>query len=279
MIRHMSDRIEAKIIALDLDDTLLKTDLTISDYTVGIVQKAVQRGIYVTLCSGRTDNAILPYVRRLEIAGMQGGRYIIAQNGASIIDLHERKVIYSRFVDSDVLMRAFRIANNDGFACQVYDPSTIYIPFKNKWADTDLKLSGLKEQVVPNFEEFLAEKQHAKLVISGEPADIVRLESALRTELGGTCVLFTSKPFFLEILPKDTGKGEALLWLAERLGIPQENTMAFGDAMNDESMIRLAGCAIAMKNGSEAIKELAAYTSEFTNDEDGVARFIEKHVL
>ena len=55
--------------------------------------------------------------------------------------------------------------------------------------------------------------------------------------------------------------------------------MAFGDAMNDESMIRLAGCAVAMKNGSEAIKKLAAYTSEFTNDEDGVARFIEKHVL
>ena len=279
MIRHMSDRIEAKIIALDLDDTLLKTDLTISDYTVGIVQKAVQRGIYVTLCSGRTDNAILPYVRRLEIAGTQGGRYIIAQNGASIIDLHERKVIYSRFVDSDVLVRAFRIANNNGFACQVYDPSTIYIPFKNKWADTDLKLSRLKEQVVPNFEEFLTEKQHAKMVISGEPADIARLESALRTELGGTCVLFTSKPFFLEILPKDTGKGEALLWLAERLGIPQKNTMAFGDAMNDESMIRLAGCSVAMKNGSEAIKKLAAYTSEFTNDEDGVARFIEKHVL
>ena len=279
MIRHMSDRIEAKIIALDLDDTLLKTDLTISDYTVGIVQKAVNRGIYVTLCSGRTDNAILPYVRRLEIAGTQGRRYIIAQNGASIIDLHERKVIYSRFVDSDVLVRAFRIANNNGFACQVYDPSTIYIPFKNKWADTDLKLSRLKEQVVPNFEEFLTEKQHAKMVISGEPADIARLESDLRTELGGTCVLFTSKPFFLEILPKDTGKGEALLWLAERLGILQKNTMAFGDAMNDESMIRLAGCSVAMKNGSEAIKKLAAYTSEFTNDEDGVARFIEKHVL
>ena len=117
------------------------------------------------------------------------------------------------------------------------------------------------------------------MVISGEPADIAQLESDLRTELGGTCVLFTSKPFFLEILPKDTGKGEALLWLAERLGIPQKNTMAFGDAMNDESMIRLAGCSVAMKNGSEAIKKLAAYTSEFTNDEDGVARFIEKHVL
>ncbi|MGI5173122.1 HAD family phosphatase [Treponema sp. OMZ 840] len=274
----MHNSIAAKIIALDLDDTLLKDDLTISDYTVSVLQKAVQRGIYITLCSGRTDNSILNYVRRLDIAGTQGGRYIIAQNGTSISDLHERKAIYSRMLDGDILVHVYRRALERSLACEVYDASTIYIPYTNKWTELDMKLSGLKQKIIPLFEEFLLQG-HPKTVIPGEPAELAALQAELQKEIGDRCVIFTSKPYFLEVMPKNTGKGEALLWLAEHLGIAQSETMAFGDAMNDESMIRRAGTSVAMKNGIQAIKDAATCISEYTNDEDGVARFIEKYVL
>ena len=66
-------KLPVKIMAIDLDDTLLREDLTISDYTIQTLQKATAAGIYVTLCSGRTDNAILPFVRQLEIAGLEQG--------------------------------------------------------------------------------------------------------------------------------------------------------------------------------------------------------------
>jgi Cof subfamily protein (haloacid dehalogenase superfamily) len=271
-------KIPAKIIALDLDDTLLKEDLTISDYTVEILQKAAAQGIYITLCSGRTENAILPFVRRLDIAGKEMGRFIIGQNGSSIMDLHTRLPIFERFVDPQVLITANRMASEENLYSEVYDASTIYVPEANEWTEIDVKLSGLKMEVVEHYEEFL-KKGHPKMVIPGDPAHLQEFQKKLQKALGDSCVIFISKPYFLEIMPKGAGKGEALLWLAEKLGIPQEMVMSFGDSMNDESMIRLAGQSVAMCNGLEYIRKIAKYITNKSNNQDGVADFIEKFVL
>jgi len=273
-----SSPIKPKIIALDLDDTLLKDDLSISDYTVSILQRAAEQGIFITLCSGRSDDAMLPYVRCMDIAGKQQGRYIITQNGTSILDLHTRQTIYTRIVDANVLVHVHRMAEKYNLSTQVYDSSTIYAPSDNEWVHIDLKLSGLKKQLVPDYEEFLA-KGHQKIVVPGEPDTLLKLQAELKNDIGDQCVIFTSKPYFLEILPKDSGKGEALLWLAGQLDISVEHVMSFGDGMNDESMIHLAGISIAMKNGLDYIKNIATYITEFSNEEDGVARFLDKFAL
>jgi Cof subfamily protein (haloacid dehalogenase superfamily) len=271
-------KLPVKIIALDLDDTLLKKDLTISDKNVAVLQRAAAVGIYVVICSGRTENAILPYVRRLDIAGLQAGRYIIASNGASVYDLHERHQIYSRLVDEDVLLHANEEAGKLGLYSEVYDASTIYVPQDNKWTRLDVNLSRLEMQVVPNFVEFL-KRGHPKMVIPGEPEVLQKLQVTLKKDFGARAVVFTSKPYFLEVLPANCGKGEALMWLSNRLEIPQTNTMGFGDSMNDESMIRLSKYGIGMCNGLEYIQQVAAYVTEKNNEEDGVADFIEKYVL
>lgn len=272
------NKLPVKIIALDLDDTLLKDDLTIGDFTVEAINKAAQNGIYVVLCSGRTDNAILPYVRRLNIAGSEMGRYIIAQNGASITDLHERKPIYERFVDKDVLVEAYNFAAEWDLFTEVYDASTIYVPKANKWTEIDVKLSGLKMDVVENYEEFL-KKGHPKMVIPGEPEVLLQFQEQLKQKLGNRAVVFTSKPYFLEILPANSGKGEALQWLSEYLGISKENTMSFGDSMNDESMTRYAAESVGMINGLDEIKKIAKHVTKFSNNEDGVGHFIVDNVL
>ena len=267
-----------RIIAVDLDDTLLKDDLTISDYTVSVLQKAAAAGIYVVLASGRTDNAILTYVRRLDIAGFEQGRYMIAQNGASITDLHERKTIFEQHVNPDVLIGAYKLASEEGLFPEVYDASTIYVPQPNKWTDVDLRLSGLNQGVVEDYAAFLA-KGWPKMVIPGEPAHLQVFLRKLKSTFGDGAVFFVSKPYFLEILPANCGKGEALSWLCERLGINQAETMAFGDSMNDESLMRYAHHSVAMLNGLDEIKKIAAHVTERTNEEDGVAHFIDKYVL
>lgn len=267
-----------RIIAVDLDDTLLKDDLTISDYTVSVLQRAAAAGINVVIASGRTDNAILNYVSRLDIAGFQQGRYIIAQNGASITDLHERKTIFEQHVTPEVLIGAYEMVSKEGLFPEVYDASTIYVPRQNKWTDVDLRLSGLKEGVVKDYSAFLA-KGWPKMVIPGEPAHLQTVLKELRATYKDKAVFFVSKPYFLEILPANCGKGEALNWLCQRLGIKQTETMAFGDSMNDESLIKYAHHSVAMSNGLEEIKKIAAHVTEYSNDEDGVARFIDKYVL
>jgi len=271
-------KLPVKIIALDLDDTLLRKDLTIGDKNVSVLQRAAALGIFIVICPGRTENAILPYVRRLDIAGLQAGRYVIASNGASVYDLHKRCQIYNRLVDYDVLLHANEEAKKLGLLSQVYDASTIYVPEDNKWARRDVELSKLQMQVVPDFERFI-KRGFAKMVIPGEPEILQQLQTTLKNDFGQRAVVFTSKPYFLEVLPSNCGKGEALMWLSGRLGIAQEETMGFGDSMNDESMIRLAKYGVAMSNGLDYIQKVAAYVTEKSNEEDGVGDFIDKYVL
>ncbi len=256
----------------------MREDLTISDYTIKTLQKAASAGIYLILCSGRTDNAILPFAHKLEIAGLEQGRFIIAQNGAVIYDLHLRREILFRTVEPEILLEANAIASGLGLFPEVYNPTTIFTPQDNKWTQIDVGLTGLQMEVVQDFPDLLRQG-HPKMVIPGEPEVLLRLQDELKERIGSRCVIFISKPYFLEIMPYNCGKGEALQWLCNRLAIPLEAAMSFGDSMNDESMIRLADLSVAMVNGLESIKEQARYVTEFSNNEDGLARFVEDFVL
>ncbi len=267
-----------QIVALDLDDTLLKHNLTISDYTVSVLQKVAEKGIYVMLCSGRIDDAMLPYIRQMDIAGSEYGRYMITQNGTNILDLHLRLSIYSRQLDYDIAMHVYNTLEEYDVTAHVYDSSFIFTFKHTDWGDRDAQLSGLKKELIEDYPEFL-KKGFPKIVIPGEPEVLKEVEARLKKEIGDKCVIFTSKPYFLEVLPKDSGKGEALVWIANELNIPIENVMSFGDSMNDESMMKLTGKSVAMINGLDCIKEMAVFNTEYSNDEDGVAKFLEKFVL
>ena len=105
------------------------------------------------------------------------------------------------------------------------------------------------------------------------------LEIILKTYIGDRVTIFTSKPYFLEILTPATGKGEALAIVASKLGVKREEVLAVGDSMNDESMIRWAGHGVAMRNSDERIKAMASFVTARTNDEDGVADLVERHLL
>lgn len=273
-----SGKLSVKIMAIDLDDTLLREDLSISESTIQALQRATEAGIYVSLCSGRTDNAILPFVRQLDIAGMEQGRFIIAQNGAVIYDLHLRREILYRTVEPKVLLEANEIASTYGLFPEVYNPTTVFTAQDNKWTHIDVGLTGLHMEIVPDFPSLLAQG-HPKMVIPGEPEILLRLQDELREKIGSRCVIFISKPYFLEIMPYNCGKGEALQWLCNRLAIPMEQAMAFGDSMNDESMIQRAGLSVAMANGLDTIKEQARFVTRFSNNEDGLAHFVEEFVL
>lgn len=271
-------KLDVKLIALDLDDTLLNKDAEISDRNVEILRRAAALGIYIVLCSGRAEDGILPFVRRLDIAGMEAGRYLIAINGSSIFDLHSRIQIQSKKVPGDVLLCANDEAEKMGLRTEVYGPDRIYFAEETKWTKLDCDLCNIPGEVVPNYEYFLSHG-YPKMLIPGEPEKLLVLQEKLKSELGDKAVVFTSKPFFLEVMPPDCGKGDAVKWLAGHLGIPYEKTMRFGDGMNDESMIRGEGYGVAMKNACQYIQDCATFVTEFDNNENGVGEFIKTYVL
>lgn len=272
-------KLDVKLIALDLDDTLLDNDRTISDKNVEVLKQCARKGIYVVLCSGRAEDGILPFVRRLDIAGMEEGRYIIAINGCSIFDMHKRVQIYSQNVDSSVLKYADAEAEKLGLRSEIYSPDTIYYREETKWTRLDVDLCKLKGVVVDDYDAFMESHKTPKMLIPGEPETVAELQDILKKGLGAKAEVFTSKPYFLEILPPDCGKGVAIRKLASILGISEDKTMCFGDSMNDENMIRLCGYGVAMANGLDYIKDIATFVTEKDNHNSGVGDFIEKYVL
>ncbi|GMO26093.1 MAG: Cof-type HAD-IIB family hydrolase [Termitinemataceae bacterium] len=265
-----------RLIALDLDDTLLRTDLSISWHTRRIIKKTQKAGITVVIASGRVLHALLKYVHQL---GMhKHNSFVICGNGTTIHDTKTNEIIEQITMQPKMAQAAYDLANAEGFAVQLYRGDLLYVSRDNEYADTDHNLTGLRQIIPENFREMVGNNCD-KLVIPGDPVLLRPLETLMRNVLSDEATLFTSKPYYLEVLPPQIDKGVALSKIAAKLGIERENVMAFGDSMNDEAMIKWAGFGVAMVNGNERIKNIARLVTEFSNDDDGVAATIEKYVL
>jgi len=263
-----------KILALDLDDTLLRSDLTISYRTRHAIKQAIEMGVTVVLASGRIHAATDHFARLLGLHKRPG--YLICSNGALILETHTGNIVHEAKLDKKTLMAVCDIAEAEGFALQMYDDDIIYVSRQNEYSNIDQRATGLRQVVVENFREMVGDGCY-KLIIPGVPEFIKHAETIIRTYLGQSLTLFTSQPYFLELTPKGTDKGTALAKVASILNVKQSETIAIGDSMNDEAMIRWAGIGVAMVNGDERIKSIADFVTERTNDEDGVADVIEKY--
>jgi Cof subfamily protein (haloacid dehalogenase superfamily) len=264
------------MIALDLDDTLLRSDLSISYRTRNAIKRAEAAGIVVVLASGRIPAAMERFARLLGMHKRAG--YLICNNGTIIQESNTGKTVYEVRIPVKTALIAFDLASAEGFPVQLYDDDIMYVSKPNEFADYDQKITGLRQVVVENFRDMVAEGCY-KLLIPGDPMILRPLELLLRTYIGDDATLFTSKPYFLELLPPKTDKGTALEKVAEKLGIHREAVLAIGDSMNDEAMIRWAGVGVAMLNADERIKSIAALVTERSNDDDGVADVIDHYVL
>jgi Cof subfamily protein (haloacid dehalogenase superfamily) len=265
-----------RLLALDLDDTLLRSDLTISYRTRNAIKRAEAAGVTVVLASGRIPAAMEHFARLLGMHKRPG--YLICNNGTIIQESQSGSIVHEVRIEPGVALTAFDLADAEGFPVQLYEDDIMYVSRGNEFAEYDQKLTGLRQVVVENFRAMVGGGCH-KLMIPGDPMLLAPLESLIRTYLGENITLFTSKPYFLEVLPFRTDKGTALAKVAELLGIGREEVLAIGDSMNDEAMLRWAGMGVAMANGDERIKSIAALVTARTNDDDGVVEVIEKYIL
>jgi Cof subfamily protein (haloacid dehalogenase superfamily) len=264
------------MLALDLDDTLLRSDLSISYRTRSAIKRAETSGLTVVLASGRVPAAMDRFSRLLGMHRRSG--YLICNNGTIIQESDTGNLVFEARIDPKLALVAYDLAAAEGFAVQLYEDDIMYVSKPNEYADYDQKITGLRQVVVENFRAMVTQGCY-NLLIPGDPMLLGPLESIFRTYLGGEITLFTSKPYYLEILPAHTNKGVALSKVAEKLGIGQDEVLAIGDSMNDEAMIRWAGVGVAMVNGDERIKNIAALVTDRSNDDDGVADIIERYIL
>ncbi len=264
-----------KMIVLDLDDTLLRDDHTISVRTKEALMKAQELGVKVVLASGRPTFGMRHIAKELHLS--KYGSYILSFNGGKIINCSSGEEQFSSTLSPEAVHRLYDLSVREGVYIHTYIGDEIITQDENPYTDIEATLTGLPINVVPNFVEAVTVPVVKSLMV-GPPEQLKEVEKKLQVELEEEFSVMRSKPYFLEFTEKGVTKGTSLSQLIQVCGIKQEEVIAIGDSYNDLSMIEFAGLGVAMGNAPDDIKEIANFVTD-TNMSDGVAKVVEEFVL
>lgn len=272
---------EIKLIALDLDGTLLTTDKKLTAYSKEVLAKAIAQGCEVVVASGRPISAIPK-----ELVGFPGIRYMVTANGARIVDLKEKKTLYENLLPVETSEKVLDVLAQYDDIYEIFVDGIGYTK-ADGMARLDEFFSNQAMKEYMTTTRIPVEDVKAVLHKYNRPLDKIQgifhskdEKKQAAKQLAGIQGLEVTGAFGNnhEINASGTNKGYALEKLGEIIGIDKEEMMACGDGMNDYEMLRTVGLAVAMKNGHEDVKAIAAYVTE-PNDENGVAKAIERFVL
>ena len=270
-----------RMAGLDLDGTLLRQDKSISDYSREVIRRAAEAGCVIVPVTGRPLAGVPAAVKSLP-----GVRYCITSNGAAVYDLKERKVLREVLMERETALSVLAAAEGEALIREVftggwgYHMPGDYEMLKKRFSGTPVMsyIDGSRKKT-DCLEDFVRDCSGGLENISVmcrcfEDRERVR-EKLSRVK--GINVILPWKTD-LEITDGKAEKGDALLFLAESLGILREEILAAGDSDNDLSLLKKAGLALAMGNASPHIKEAADYITE-DNEHDGAARALERFIL
>ena len=258
-------------IAFDLDDTLLRDDRTISPYTLSVLKRAAEAGIHVIPASGRTRDSMRGFVEQIGCAAC-----FISCNGAEVWS-PDMALLMQELLDVPLAKEVARFAEEHGCYAQTYAGDSFFFNQEGEWARAYAESSQLKGVHVGNLEAYIAQPT-PKILMMDSPARVAALLQEAQTAFDGRVSLTCSKPYFLEVNPLKATKGNALQWCAARLSFPLERLLAFGDSLNDLSMLLSAGRGVAVSNARADVKTRVPAVCR-SNQEDGVAHYIEEHVF
>jgi len=260
-----------KLLAVDLDGTLLDSNRQIPEENVRAIAEAVRRGVLVVPASGRISPSIRPFCDQLGLDGT-----MVCCNGAHVLcgDSELVHVGLSAEVTRIIVEYAFDANEHLNLYCR----DKLYFASDPVWGDVYLsRVRTIKPEVVSK--EQALELQPTKTILVADPARMPRHYEFFSQSLPKDQVeLVFSEPDYLEVLPAGVSKASGLQALAQHLGIARENTAAIGDFYNDLLMIEWAGTGVAMANAPEEIRRAADIVTA-SNDECGVAAFIKDYLL
>ncbi|WP_310550890.1 Cof-type HAD-IIB family hydrolase [Paenibacillus glufosinatiresistens] len=261
-----------KLIAIDIDDTLINDEKEVTPATQAALEAAVNASVVVTLATGRA------YASAQAVARQTGLNVpIITYQGALVKNLMDEKVLYERYVPQEAVHRLFEYCIEHDLHLQTYIDDKLYSREENQKLIDYAALNRTKYYIEPDWHK-LVDHQTPKLLIIDDPAFLDELAPKLRELLGDNVHITKSKPNFLEIMHREGTKGLALEFLADYFGCDVSETIAVGDSWNDHEMLETAGLGVAMGNAIPALKEIADYIT-LSNNEDGVKAVIDKFIL
>ncbi|MGT2800181.1 Cof-type HAD-IIB family hydrolase [Streptococcus marmotae] len=267
-----------KLLALDMDGTLLNSQKQLTQPQIEAIHKAIEMGVKLVLCTGRMLPGVKPYFDQLGLDAEN--EYVIVNNGCSTHQTSDWKLIDWAELSPDEIRYLATFIPESEMQLTLFDEEHYYVleDEPNEYSRTDAHLVFV-EPTILSMENATNQSRHlfqAMYVGTKEATDAFESNYAdlLRKDFDAV----RSQDVLLEILPTGANKASALKKLAEHLRILPEEIMAMGDANNDIEMLEFAGLSIAMGNASDLVQSLADDVTD-TNDCDGVAKAIYKHIL
>lgn len=271
---------KVRMIAFDLDGTLLTTDKRLTDETRRTLEQAAKRGILLVPATGRPLTGM-----PAEVLGIAGVRYAITANGARVVSAEDGKILREKLISVEKARKVLDIYGEYDTLREIYydgqgymearqmEQLDHYVPDPNM-----AKYMRNTRKCVPDLMEKFRQENRAMDKVQAVFACAGEKEQAFRRirEMEGVEAT-GALSYNIEVTAGGINKGEALLWLAGELRIDREEILAFGDGANDADMIRAAGIGAAMEVSVPEVRAAADILAG-SNDEDGVARAIQRYI-
>jgi Cof subfamily protein (haloacid dehalogenase superfamily) len=261
-----------RLVACDLDGTLMGQDLVFSTYLLSILRRVREQGVIVTIATGRGYPSTRHFARQLGVTAP-----LICYQGAQIRTA-DGDTVYSGTFPPEHLSEVIAFCHAGGWELAVYCDDEIYqstLMYEQAYYD---RWFGLPIHLAPDLLAAIPGEPVKFIAIAPDASSADRLEREMAYLAKGKYKVVRSHPWFVEGMALDVSKGESLARLAGHMGIAREETMALGDSDNDISMVRWAGLGVAMGDASPALKQAAAVIAP-AQSEDGAAWALARYAL
>lgn len=289
-----------KLIAIDLDGTMLNSYGEVTENTKRVLKQTKQKGADVVITSGRSIDSIKYIASEID-----SSKYMIAGNGAVVYDRSQNKILYEKYIPKNKALDIIQICEENSIYYNVYTNKTIIADglrynvlyyYKENLKKEDQKKTHIT--LVENIENYIKEMNEDEKIMKIficdknktvfnsivrkfsviEDIDILDVSHMARKVIKQGTEDIPIEYYYTEISMKDVDKWYALEFLIKKLGIPKEEVMAIGDNVNDRKMIEEAGKGIVMGGSTPKVSEVADYITLDCNNE-GVAKAIEKFIV
>ena len=267
-----------RLIALDIDGTLIDDELTIGPRTRAAIRAAMERDVAVSLVTGRMVSSAIRFARELDLTGP-----VVGYQGGLIRAMPEKgsprlgRLLMHTPLSADVAREVVLWAREHGMDPHVNHLERFILRADDPRADDYSAFMGAQAELVPDL---VAAIRHpvTKVLAVGDPPLPHQMAALARARFSGVADVTISHPRFLEFVAPGVSKGRAVRWLARRLKVPLGATLAVGDQWNDLEMLAEVGHGTAMPTAPAGVQAVARYVAPPVTEE-GVATMIEQLVL